>query len=170
MSAYKNPACIFSDVLPSMNLNINNVNIDESALHIREAQQNPASTEPDAPPGATKTIPSPLTRHWDELLNSDQRTKSVRACTDAYGPTPVGKDCDEFPFASTYEGSLAQPLGKDNYNFSVRYIDRSDNRRVGSWLGKFYVKDRILQGDKFLVRIFDGPIWPIEEPVEDPVG
>jgi hypothetical protein len=105
----------------------------------------------------------------DEILNNDQRTKSVKTCHLEYGPTPEQKDCDEYPFASTYEGSLAQPLGPDNYNFSVRYIDRSDNRRVGSWLGKWYVKDRILQGDKFKVNLFDGPVVTIEDPVEEPV-
>jgi hypothetical protein len=62
--AYKNPACIFSDVLPILNLNANNVNVDESVLHIRDAQDHPELTLPLPSAGQTKVIPSILTRHW----------------------------------------------------------------------------------------------------------
>lgn len=43
------------------------------------------------------------------------------------------------------------------------------NAGVGSWLGKWHVKDRIVQGDKFRVNLFDGPVVTIEDPVEEPV-
>lgn len=166
--AYRTPACIFTNAQPVLNFNINDASINESAQHIRDAQANPAATKPLPPDGGAKTIPSPLTRHWDSVLNSDQRAKSVATCRDEFGPTPEGKDCDEFPFASTYEGSLQPP--NPNYDFSVRYISSGDNRRSGCWFGKWYVKDRILQGDQFTVHIFDGPTVTQEDPLPTDCG
>lgn len=157
-----NPACIFTKAGPVLRLNVNDKRIDESALHIRQAQTNPQAMEPVAPAGVVKTIPTSLTRHWDELLNNDQRNASIDACKTAYGELPPGSglDCDEYPFASTLEGSLApvKPDQDKNYDFSVRRIKGADNQLAGSWFGAWYKKDRILPGDKFKVDIYDGPI------------
>ncbi|MET9272162.1 NucA/NucB deoxyribonuclease domain-containing protein [Kribbella sp. NPDC003557] len=157
------PACIFPDAQPVLNFNINDESIDESAQHIRDAQNNPAAMIPQPEDGSTKTIPNLLTRHWDEDLKKDQRNKSVATCLNKIGPRPTGTDCDEFPFATTMEGSLALPL--PNYDYSVRYITSRDNQRSGCWLGKWYTKDRLLPGDKFTVHIFDGPVVTQEDPV-----
>ncbi|WP_062352967.1 NucA/NucB deoxyribonuclease domain-containing protein [Herbidospora yilanensis] len=62
-------------------------------------------------------------------------------------------DCDEFPFASTKEGSLSA-----NGNFSVRYIDASDNRSSGSQLGVFCQQTRRLGND---------PFWVYSNPIPD---
>ncbi len=157
-----NPACIFTRAAPVLHLNINDERINESAQHIRDAQTNPQGMEPVPPAGVVKTIPTKLTRHWDEVLKNDQRDASRAACTAAYGDLPPGSglDCDEYPFASTLEGSLAPAgPGQDrNYNFSVRRITSADNQRAGSWIGAWYTKDRILPGDQFGVDIFNGPV------------
>ncbi|WP_406048318.1 hypothetical protein [Kribbella sp. NBC_00889] len=166
-TAYLTPACIFINANPVLNFNINDANINESALHIRDAQNYPQEMFPKPPDNVSKTMPSPLTRHWDQVLNDQQRNRSIATCLAAFGPNPGGVDCDEYPFASTLEGSLGTPgPGQEqNYNFSVRYIDYRDNRRAGRWLQLWYYKDRILSGDKFTVNIFDGPVVTAEDPV-----
>jgi hypothetical protein len=162
---FKNPACIFP-IGPVVHLNINDAGITESAQHIRAAQDDPSSTFPVPPQGASKAIPSRLTRHWDTSLRDRQRAKSVATCKNIPGTRPEKTDCDEYPFASTREGSLAGAPA-ENFNFSVRYINSSDNRRSGCWIQKWYVKDRILEEDTFHVDIFDGPIFP--EPPPEPL-
>lgn len=59
-------------------------------------------------------MPSVLERHWDNTLKERQRGESKWICTAAFPDKPANTDCDEFPFASTKQGSLALPL--PNYN------------------------------------------------------
>jgi hypothetical protein len=162
---FKKQACVMP-TLPHLRLNSNDAGIVESAAHIRQAQDDPNSTYPKPPNNGTKTIPSEITRHWDAKLNSDQRAASRAACAAAFPEKPVNTDCDEYPFASTREGSLAG-LPNPNYNYSVKYINSSDNRRSGCWMGLWLVKDRVLAEDKYQVDIFDGPVFP-EPPPEPP--
>jgi hypothetical protein len=56
--------------------------------------------------------------------------------------------CDEYPFASTYEGSL-----KGNNRFSVRLIESTDNEAGGRMLDSMYIANRVLDGDPFYVKI-----------------
>ncbi|MFJ5680867.1 NucA/NucB deoxyribonuclease domain-containing protein [Streptomyces sp. NPDC093097] len=56
--------------------------------------------------------------------------------------------CDEYPFASTYEGSTK---GDDRY--SVRLIDGKDNETGGNRLNAMYIANRILDDDPFFVTI-----------------
>lgn len=77
------------------------------------------------------------------------RANSIAQCRNAWPLTNPGQekvDCDEFPFASTKEGSLGA-----QGNYSVRYIPDSDNRGSGSMLGLFYERTRRLAGDPFWV-------------------
>jgi hypothetical protein len=151
---FRTPACIFSRVQGTFSLNSKDQGVVESAKHIREAQDSPNAQPPTPPAGGTKIMPSVLQRHWNDALKEAQRVESRKACQAAVPEKSANTDCDEFPFASTLQGSLAPPL--PNYNYSVRYIPFRDNRRSGCWLNKWYVKDRILEGDKFTVSIFDG--------------
>ncbi|WP_265923374.1 NucA/NucB deoxyribonuclease domain-containing protein [Cupriavidus nantongensis] len=48
-------------------------------------------------------------------------------------------DCDEYPFASTYEGAF-----QNRETTSAKYILSSDNRAVGSALSAFYSRQRVL--------------------------
>ncbi|MFI7134687.1 NucA/NucB deoxyribonuclease domain-containing protein [Nonomuraea sp. NPDC050153] len=60
--------------------------------------------------------------------------------------TQAGLQCDEFPFASTYQGKV----GND---YSVRPINGLQNRNHGwTWLGTFYLRNRLADKDPFLVR------------------
>lgn len=161
-------ACVFSRVGGTFSLNEADDGVDQSAKHIREAISNPNMQPPKPPNNGTKTVPWVLTRHWNTTLRNQQRDRSRRSCEEI-PDRPANTDCDEFPFATTLEGSLAgpnpRPPGYINYNYSVRYIDSADNRRSGCWLGRWYVKDRILEGDKFSVSIYGGPP-AAEDPAE----
>jgi hypothetical protein len=103
---------------------------------------------------------------------ASNRAEALRACTRVgrYALPPAGqypglpttdypqagKDCDEYPFASTEEGALASAGGFPQ--FSVRAVSASPNRCAGSALGRFYRGDRILyQHDGFFVEILNGP-------------
>ncbi|MFI6741226.1 Ig-like domain-containing protein [Nonomuraea sp. NPDC050451] len=60
--------------------------------------------------------------------------------------TQAGLQCDEFPFASTYQGKV----GND---YSVRPINGLQNRNHGwTWLRTFYSRNRLADKDPFLVR------------------
>lgn len=48
-------------------------------------------------------------------------------------------DCDEYPFASTYEGAFA-----GRTTTSARFVSRTDNRAVGSALADFYARQRVI--------------------------
>ncbi|MFD5223345.1 DNRLRE domain-containing protein [Streptomyces tendae] len=66
-------------------------------------------------------------------------------------------DCDEFPFASSYEGAARHQYEGDEYlnDFSVRYIDPTENQEAGRRLGAWYDNDRILSHDPYIIRIGD---------------
>jgi hypothetical protein len=77
------------------------------------------------------------------------------ACIQYYGSDYSAggtKDCDEYPFRSTYQG-VATVDGSTARSFSVRPITLNDNRTAGSRLGTWYTDDNILDGDPFWVKI-----------------
>ncbi len=145
-------AGIFSNVKPVIHFSYNNPSVmKEQALHIKDALEQPEKTYPY--PGMGKTIPSTLTRLKDKELIRKNRKKSQRTCKRLAEagtiPKPANSECDEFPFASTNEGSYTGSV----YNVSVRYIDKDSNQAGGAWLGAWYAYDRILDGDAFDVEV-----------------
>ncbi|WP_433509238.1 NucA/NucB deoxyribonuclease domain-containing protein [Nonomuraea sp. CA-143628] len=64
-------------------------------------------------------------------------------------PTPSGlqqASCDEYPFASTHEGSASA-----GYNISVAIVECRDNNMAGALLNAWYDRQRILEKDPFWV-------------------
>ncbi|RKP46412.1 hypothetical protein D7S89_17415 [Trinickia fusca] len=140
-----------------------NPDVDESAIHIREAQ---AAGRPGKLvlrgdgtifPDTDKS--SSLTRTRDADWRRENRSKSKKQCVAKYGSvtgqctftgdpdeTPSDCDCDEYPFAATQEGA-------DKNEVPVKRIDASDNRRAGAFLGNFYLNQRVLDGDSFYVDV-----------------
>jgi hypothetical protein len=57
-------------------------------------------------------------------------------------------NCDEFPFASTKEGST-----KGDSMFSARLIDANDNQEAGRRLNSIYTLNRLLDNDPFYIQI-----------------
>ncbi|MEV0370538.1 hypothetical protein AB0I10_12010 [Streptomyces sp. NPDC050636] len=131
------------------------------ADHIKKAYTDPKSTKPTNP---AKRLPGqsgkePLHRIFRDTKRHDRnRTVAVANCKKYWGPkyTDGGKECDEFPFASTYEGAAEDEYGdaKKN-NFSVQPLDGKQNQDAGTLLKSFYGKMRLIDGldDGFLVKV-----------------
>ncbi|MCW8382415.1 NucA/NucB deoxyribonuclease domain-containing protein [Streptomyces justiciae] len=132
------------------------------ALHIQKAFTDPFST---VPPSTKKDFPgqnadAPLTRLYkDATRRKENYRRSVYNCVKYFGRTYTagGKQCDEYPFASTYQGAVwskYDPLAEPN-NFSVMPVPEGENGAAGILLGQFYDKNRLLDGpdDGFLVQI-----------------
>ncbi|GIH23906.1 hypothetical protein Aph01nite_22160 [Acrocarpospora phusangensis] len=159
--------CVLADVAPVLAFDaVKNDGVKESAKHVWDAYFNadkwtkPESDNPKKVPGHAPY--GPLHREVEganaDLVDPDlaptgtikkNRTHSISICRTEWPvvrPKEEKLDCDEFPFASTKEGSLSA-----NGNFSVRYINASDNRSSGSQLGGFYQQTRRLGNDPFYV-------------------
>jgi hypothetical protein len=137
----------------------------EVALHIQKAFTKPGMTQP---PMAKKDVPgkSPdpaLTRlYWDNKRRELNRNRSTYNCGKYFGKdyaTSAGyaRECDEYPMASTYEGSGHSdydPLAEPG-NFSVLPVKKEHNRDAGILLAQFYDKNRVIDGpdDGFMVEI-----------------
>ncbi|MEU7908997.1 NucA/NucB deoxyribonuclease domain-containing protein [Actinoplanes sp. NPDC049118] len=148
---------VFPDYRLVLTVDLKQANQNESALHILQAFDRPQLTFPSwvgkSVPGKTE----PLTRMYNDSAKDSNRRKSEAMCTATFGPWDSNLDnCDEFPFASTYEGSRTGP---DTYHwgerYSVRLIDRIDNQHVGNQLLEvdLYRAQRVLDGDKFYVTV-----------------
>ncbi|MGO0576458.1 NucA/NucB deoxyribonuclease domain-containing protein [Ornithinimicrobium panacihumi] len=112
-------------------------------------------------PGGIRTT-SYLTRLQDSTLVSKNR---ATACPSSL-TRPAGKSCDEYPFASTYQGAhtgggttarswqgcqMPDPTRTGPTGWSRCFIDEKQNSGAGSVLSGFYTSERILQGDRFQV-------------------
>lgn len=160
--------------------------VHEVAKHIWEAWLNSDATIPDIRPaskyipGSSNNLGDTLHRVYHKQKGPDgkeydrkvkNRRKSTATCRQEIGSTPAGKECDEFPFAATYQGAAQHffepsvPAGQ----FSVRYISKHDNGEAGTRLGTWFSNDRILDWrhngatgsdslkDDFFVRILNAP-------------
>lgn len=121
------------------------------AGHIRDALTDPESTRPTK---AGKNIPGgDASSLLHRIKNSDpqyskNRNATKKACRTIKPSDTTNLQCDEFPFASTAEGS-----GKGDGNYSLRYLAEDHNEAAGRALGIWYSSDRILAGDGFYVEI-----------------
>ncbi len=121
-------------------------------------------------------LPSLLTRTQDPAVNAANR---ARACPQS---PANGWSCDEYPYASTYEGAanpshqygrtfqilnwnsgyppffcgvswLSPRSNGDRHGYSVCGIPLAENTGGGVDLGVFYATNRVLQHDQFSVRV-----------------
>ncbi|MDQ1017443.1 NucA/NucB deoxyribonuclease domain-containing protein [Streptomyces afghaniensis] len=123
--------------------------VNESAVHIYDAQNRPERTFPSWPGKSVPGAKEPLRRLVDAKKIDDNRKKSISECKKVWGDyAGSGLECDEYPFASTKEGST-----KGDNRFSVRLIDGPDNRKGGERLNETYTLNRVLDGDPFYVKI-----------------
>ena len=147
--------CVFTAYTPTLVYSMNGP-FPVLAQHIRDAQ---ASGLPGAYPNGT-----PLRRLTDPVMRDRNR---ATACPSSY-PRPPGFTCDEYPFASTYQGAylsgggprtfpycavvlVTQSTGPNGY--SVCMIESSQNSGGGSALGFFYNDNRVLDNDPFRVYV-----------------
>ncbi|WP_439145900.1 NucA/NucB deoxyribonuclease domain-containing protein [Streptomyces coacervatus] len=91
-------------------------------------------------------------------VHNANRREAVKVCT-AADPNyaSMGLKCDEYPFASTYEGSVQSIYepSKPKNNFSALAINGTENGAGGTQLAKYYANNRIIDGpsDEFYVVI-----------------
>ncbi len=108
----------------------------------------------------------PLTRTTSSTISNANR--SVACPSAGWLPRPTGKSCDEYPFASTYQGAsrsggnartfsgcsvkLIKPASTGAKGFSICMINAAENTKAGSVLNStLFVPKRVLDGDKFYV-------------------
>ncbi len=99
------------------------------AAHIRDAQ--------------AAGYPSVLRR----LKNKTQSERNRdAACAELPSPRPSGMQCDEYPFASTYEGGA---------NSSARLVPEKEQEIQGGVMSGFYRRraNNIQDGTPFIVRV-----------------
>ncbi|WP_328688010.1 NucA/NucB deoxyribonuclease domain-containing protein [Streptomyces phaeochromogenes] len=136
------------------------------ALHIEKAFTQPAGTQPVNPSKHVlgQSASKPLHRLQKGISQTHlnrynaNRREAVKVCT-AVDPEYASKglQCDEYPFASTYEGSarsIYEP-GTPANNFSALAVDGGQNGKAGNQLAAYYDKSRIIDGenDEFYVVI-----------------
>jgi hypothetical protein len=164
--------CVFTSVDSVFMLDANDPTYGESARFIRDAQTNITATKPGTSgtrvPGVLgKTDPlHRLFSQYDVRTSSRaanrieaSRRKIRRTCRKEFGvnyavPVPPlrPKQCDEYPFATTYENaSLAN--SNAGYSFAVRAITDTHNEKAGNLYGIWLGNDHILDGDPFYVLI-----------------
>jgi hypothetical protein len=166
--------CIFHEVQAVLHYKLNS---DHAAVaeHIKFAQEQPDETSPGFGTGTEipgKPGKAPLTRLYanrnyqdsrlvggsEDALTYYNRNRAVvrRACA-GLGLEPSerrGLECDEYPFASTYQGAHFTELNPGSiYKYSVRYVNGKQNNRAGKILQNWYLSDHILARDPFFVQI-----------------
>ncbi|MFF7928993.1 NucA/NucB deoxyribonuclease domain-containing protein [Streptomyces mirabilis] len=109
----------------------------ELAKHIEYAQN-------------TKNLPGKhgTQRYLTRLTNQTKITQNRKKACPSSRHRPPGKQCDEYPFASTWQGAST-----GGGQFSWRMINATQNEDGGRALKNFYGYNRIIEKDKFLVWI-----------------
>ncbi|WP_222708202.1 hypothetical protein [Streptomyces sp. PBH53] len=88
------------------------------------------------------------------------RARAVYNCTKYFGENYSQggkKECDEYPFATTYEGAAGSDYDsrQDPKNFSVMPVAKTENGAAGTLLGQYYKLNRLIDGpdDGFMVKV-----------------
>ncbi|HEX4814955.1 MAG TPA: LamG-like jellyroll fold domain-containing protein [Nonomuraea sp.] len=105
---------------------------------------------------------APLHRIWDKnpdgtvnKLYSDNVKAKDRACAVLTRPNATDQ-CDEYPFASSYEGAGRNASGTLTANVSYKYVSQPHNSSAGTSLRWFWQKYRLFEKDPFWIFISPG--------------
>jgi hypothetical protein len=99
-----------------------------------------ASAQASLPGNPGSVSGTPLTRLADTTKANTNRAASCRGFVST-GPTD---SCDEYPFASTYQGGATA---------ATAHVPGKDNSAGGSKLSSFNQANRVLDGDPFFVQV-----------------
>ncbi|GAB2968175.1 hypothetical protein GCM10027184_16490 [Saccharothrix stipae] len=159
-----NGRCVFHHAISSIQMSATSATMGKSASFIRDAQNGGPNV---APIISGKKVPgrfgeSELHRLYKAYDTNKKipasRRKIKRTCRDYFssnytrGPGGMKMECDEYPFATTYENAaLVDP--QSVWNYAVRPVPRTDNGAAGNYYGEWLSRDRLLDGDPFYVII-----------------
>lgn len=178
----KTDGCVYHQAAAWLTYSKGDSTVQEVAIHIDNAQKGRVPGGAVSPGrfkllAGTRAIAdgsesSPLTRMRSDLFSKQISRNRAWSCTNAGsviklrpqgsatcqndGTTP-GCDCDEYPFASTWNGAYFQiDTG------SARYVNSAQNQAAGGRIGNFYQRERVIdlstsqnpnQGEAFWVQI-----------------
>ena len=148
--------CIYQAAPAVFVMSVNDSTVKEAAEHIREAQTGslsaPGGLEVDSVTGvATARVSNALQRTRIAAANNSNRKASCGTDQQSLLNTrpapisascqanPAGCQCDEYPFASTWNGGFFGPNST-----SVKRIQGPQNGRAGNLHQIFFLKERIL--------------------------
>jgi hypothetical protein len=162
---------VFDRAVPGMSYTLSDPAVGGVARHIDDARTNPGATLPAQPDkhlaGASPGDPihrlaqakGPDQNHrYNEnrrIVRNFCRTRAMQDLRDSL-PTAGGPyDCDEYAFASTYEGAARYLFDGAQYqrHYSARWVNSDVNQEAGRRLGRWYDIDRILDGEDFFLPI-----------------
>lgn len=147
------PGCVVYDAMPE--IVYSTATLPEFSSHVMRAQASGL-------PGASPT--NSLSRTTDQAIQDANRNT---ACP-SYLDRPDLKSCDEYPFASTYQGASLSFGGARTFDgcqipptggpetgpngYSRCMISATENNLAGSQLNSYlFVPQRVLDGDNFIV-------------------
>ena len=129
--------CVFPKVKPVYNVSTTSTRSAQVAWHILWAQHNLKHH------WGWQGHGQPLTRTMNQWLIEHNRDT---ACPESR-PRPQGKSCDEYPFASTYQGAYLNP------DYSWHMLNAVQNRLEGRDRQTWYGSVRLWAGDQFWVNV-----------------
>ncbi len=153
---------VFDRAVPGLGYSKSDPKVARHAKFVEESRANPDATWPRKTGkkllGGSSTHADSLHRvarsKGHGLVIDRNRDTAVAACALPGMPAPLPDepepfDCDEYAYASTYEGAagLTDPeQHKDD--FAVRWVNREHNQEAGRRLNGFYETQRILDVDR----------------------
>ncbi|MFB7467318.1 hypothetical protein ACFCZ1_28170 [Streptomyces sp. NPDC056224] len=162
---------VFDRAVPGMAYDAADPQVAGVARHLHEARTNPGATLPTQSgkhfAGATAGDPihrlaqakgtDQNTRYNDNrrIVRNFCRTKAMQDLRDSLPASGGPYDCDEYAFASTYEGAgryLHDGAQYENH-YSARWVNSDVNQEAGRRLGRWYDVDRILDHEQFYIPI-----------------
>ncbi|PKV82909.1 NucA/NucB deoxyribonuclease domain-containing protein [Streptomyces sp. TLI_146] len=131
--------CVYPAYTPTYSISVHDPLVDQVAWHILWAQQNLNNAW-----GVEGVGPALHRTTSRDVINANRRTACPRS-----RHRPPGTSCDEYPFASSYEGASR------NADYSWHMVPRDQNSREGGsdYRLKFYRDNRVLDHDAFWVHI-----------------
>ncbi|MFI7121968.1 hypothetical protein [Amycolatopsis sp. NPDC049868] len=166
--ASRGSRCVFTSVIPTMVFDLNDPEYKESSLFIKAAQElqpdilniNPQLRGKKVPGRFNESRLSYLYSGYDvDNSKKGSRAKIRRVCKASVTTGPYTKDangnprqCDEYPFASTYQNA-AKVAENSNWSFAAKPIAKDANEKGGGMISSWYGREHMLDGDEFFVVV-----------------
>ena len=126
-------------------LSLSDPSVQTVAQHIYDAEYGTSTTPPLPDQFGVPGANNPLIRDTNQA-DIDANRKASCAGFVSNGP---GDSCDEYPFASTYQGAAFVGPGR----YSTAHVPSDQNKQAGSDRNGFFLTQRIINGDPFYALI-----------------